>query len=254
MTSPSAAALECLDPYVDRPVVVKKRKYPSVRSAVVSLRFEDGDRFAEGGDLSTHKLARRLGSITGNTYSSSGYLADAASRHSRLLGLVPKEEKDDSVLTLAVTCLSLLQHPPSFRTALQAGLRQSPFRPASCPVSSLLRCFSERHSYCHCGTGRHSPDEEEDFSGEWVACDSCQRWFHLDCTPLSSPPSEDQEWECGRCGEFEDVSPSLRSLRRLVSQIRTSMRGEGKTLLPVKKDLSLLASFILSGQGLTRPP
>ena len=53
---------------------------------------------------------------------------------------------------------------------------------------------------CDCGTSRHLPDIGIGFSGEWISCDKCEKWFHADCYNLTSADiSTLAEWYCNAC-------------------------------------------------------
>lgn len=64
---------------------------------------------------------------------------------------------------------------------------------------------SEQHDVpqlqiCDCGTNRHLKEAGMDFSGEWIACDKCDVWFHADCYGLSATDvSEIDIWFCKSC-------------------------------------------------------
>lgn len=39
--------------------------------------------------------------------------------------------------------------------------------------------------------------------GDWVACDTCESWYHLKCTELEVCPPEDVSWDCSKCATIK---------------------------------------------------
>ena len=53
---------------------------------------------------------------------------------------------------------------------------------------------------CDCGTNRHLKEANMDFSGAWIGCDGCDRWFHADCYNLTEEDVDNlTTWYCNEC-------------------------------------------------------
>ena len=58
--------------------------------------------------------------------------------------------------------------------------------------------------YCFCDSDRDKPGVELGFSGNWVQCDVCSLWCHLECTNLDKMALEDvakASYACPACQE-----------------------------------------------------
>lgn len=53
----------------------------------------------------------------------------------------------------------------------------------------------------------NDPDSRENL----VACDECDRWFHLSCAKLKHPPRKDERWICIKCTSIENEVIKLKS-------------------------------------------
>ena len=65
---------------------------------------------------------------------------------------------------------------------------------AVCPSTSRSPQHIQRPTYCICRTS--------DDSGDMVACDKCDEWFHLRCLKLTVLPRS-KKWYCKKCKKAE---------------------------------------------------
>lgn len=79
-------------------------------------------------------------------------------------------------------------------------------------VTETVTAAEEKEWFCpHCG----GPDDGD----LMVQCDSCQEWYHLQCTGLSKPPEDDENWECEPCAA-EAKRPSKKPQTPVVEAIK----------------------------------
>ena len=41
-----------------------------------------------------------------------------------------------------------------------------------------------------------------DTYGDMVACDECERWYHIKCVKLQQCPKEEEKWTCKDCSKI----------------------------------------------------
>lgn len=46
---------------------------------------------------------------------------------------------------------------------------------------------------------KQSPYKKKDWSGLWIMCDTCSKWYHKECTNVKTVPKDDEKWECRGC-------------------------------------------------------
>lgn len=45
---------------------------------------------------------------------------------------------------------------------------------------------------------------EKDSTDNMVACDNCDRWYHINCAKLQRIPTEQETWMCAKCIENQN--------------------------------------------------
>ena len=83
------------------------------------------------------------------------------------------------------------------------------------PKKRMCHCMVK---YCFCDSDRDKPGVELGFSGNWVQCDVCSLWCHLECTNLDKMALEDvakASYACPACQERQSArKPVFEPLER----------------------------------------
>lgn len=74
------------------------------------------------------------------------------------------------------------------------------FSPSVTSVESIELAPDYDKNECYSKNCMYGTESESDINYDWIACDGCNEWFHIDCVGLSKNESEEiPTWFCSEC-------------------------------------------------------